>query len=78
MEGLAGRAWIKRQARTAAMICLLIGRGSPLDFYPGVPVQWVFLGLGVAFLLLSWLEPQRARGAHRDGHPTARYGAAPR
>ena len=66
-------SWLKRQALTAAVVCLLIAFAL-WHFYPGVPAQWVFLGLGVALLLLSLaLNTGEARSAM--GTRTARYGA---
>jgi ABC-type uncharacterized transport system involved in gliding motility auxiliary subunit len=66
-------SWLKRQALTAAVVCLLIAFAL-WHFYPGVPAQWVFLGLGVVLLLLSLaLNTGEARSAM--GTRTARYGA---
>ena len=66
-------SWLKRQALTAAAVCLLIAFAL-WHFYPGVPAQWVFLGLGVVLLLLSLaLNTGEARSAM--GTRTARYGA---
>ena len=66
-------SWLKRHALTAAVVCLLIAFAL-WHFYPGVPAQWVFLGLGVALLLLSLaLNTGEARSAM--GTRTARYGA---
>lgn len=66
-------SWLKRQALTAAVVCLLIAFAL-WHFYPGVPAQWVFLGLGVVLLLLSLaLNMGEARSAM--GTRTARYGA---
>ena len=63
---------LKRQAVTGAVVCLLVAAALRL-FYPGVPAQWVFLGLGVALLLLSLiLNAREARTAM--GTRTARYG----
>jgi ABC-type uncharacterized transport system involved in gliding motility auxiliary subunit len=63
---------LKRQAVTGAVVCLLVA-GALRLFYPGVPAQWVFLGLGVALLLLSLiLNAREARTAM--GTRTARYG----
>ena len=42
---------LKRQALSAAVICLLAGIVLGL-FYPGVPARWVLLGLGGLLLLL--------------------------
>jgi ABC-type uncharacterized transport system involved in gliding motility auxiliary subunit len=64
---------LKRHALTAAVVCLLVAFAL-WNFYPGVPGQWVFLGLGGAFLLLSLaLNTGEARSAM--GTRTARYGA---
>jgi ABC-type uncharacterized transport system involved in gliding motility auxiliary subunit len=66
-------SWLKRHALTAAVVCLLIAFAL-WHFYPGVPAQWVFLGLGVVLLLLSLaLNTGEARSAM--GTRTARYGA---
>ncbi|HVD76049.1 MAG TPA: GldG family protein [Vicinamibacteria bacterium] len=66
-------SWLKRHALTAAVVCLLIAFAL-WHFYPGVPAQWVFLGLGGALLLLSLaLNTGEARSAM--GTRTARYGA---
>ena len=66
-------SWLKRHALTAAVVSLLIAFAL-WHFYPGVPAQWVFLGLGVALLLLSLaLNTGEARSAM--GTRTARYGA---
>jgi ABC-type uncharacterized transport system involved in gliding motility auxiliary subunit len=55
------------------VVCLLIAFAL-WHFYPGVPAQWVFLGLGVVLLLLSLaLNTGEARSAM--GTRTARYGA---
>jgi len=63
---------IKRQAVTAAVVCLLVAAALWI-FYPGVPARWVFLGLGVFFLLLSLvLNAREARTA--IGTRTVRYG----
>ncbi|HET8529972.1 MAG TPA: Gldg family protein [Methylomirabilota bacterium] len=63
---------LKGHALTAAVICLVLWAGSAF-LYP-LPVQWVFLGLGVAFLLLAViLNAREARTAM--GTRTARYGA---
>jgi hypothetical protein len=63
---------IKRQAVTAAVVCLLVAAALWI-FYPGVPARWVFLGLGVFFLLLSLvLNAREARTAM--GTRTVRYG----
>jgi ABC-type uncharacterized transport system involved in gliding motility auxiliary subunit len=65
--------WLKRHTVTAAVICLLVS-AALWHFYPGVPAQWLFLGLGVALLLLSLaLNAGQARSAM--GTRTARYGA---
>jgi len=65
-------ALIKRQSVTAAVVCLLVAAALAL-FYPGVPARWVFLGLGVFFLLLSLvLNAREARTAM--GTRTVRYG----
>ena len=62
---------LKRQAVTGAVICLLVG--AALRFFYPLPVQWVFLGLGVVLLLLSLvLNAREARSAM--GTRTARYG----
>jgi ABC-type uncharacterized transport system involved in gliding motility auxiliary subunit len=64
---------IKRHTVSAAAACLLVAAALWL-FYPGVPAQWVFLGLGVALLLLALaLNARAARSAM--GTRTARYGA---
>src|SRR5258707_5843111 len=64
---------LKRHALTAAVVCLLVAFAL-WSFYPGVPGQWVFLGLGGTFLLLSLaLNTGEARSAM--GTRTARYGA---
>src|SRR5258707_10726179 len=64
---------LKRHALTAAVVCLLVAFAL-WSFYPGVPAQWVFLGLGVVLLLLSLaLNTGEARSAM--GTRTARYGA---
>ena len=66
-------SWLKRHTVTAAVISLLLA-GALWLFYPGVPAQWVFLGLGAALLLLSLaLNAGEARSAM--GTRTARYGA---
>jgi ABC-type uncharacterized transport system involved in gliding motility auxiliary subunit len=66
-------SWLKRHALTAAVVSLLIAFAL-WHFYPGVPAQWVFLGLGVVLLLLSLaLNTGEARSA--IGTRTARYGA---
>jgi ABC-type uncharacterized transport system involved in gliding motility auxiliary subunit len=66
-------SWLKRHALTAAVVSLLIAFAL-WHFYPGVPAQWVFLGLGVVLLLLSLaLNTGEARSAM--GTRTARYGA---
>ncbi len=66
-------SWLKRHALTAAVVCLLVAFAL-WHFYPGVPAQWVFLGLGGALLLLSLaLNTGEARSAM--GTRTARYGA---
>jgi len=63
---------LKRQALSAAVICLLAGIVLGL-FYPGVPARWVLLGLGGLLLLLSLaLNIREARAAM--GTRTARYG----
>ncbi|HTI56367.1 MAG TPA: GldG family protein [Verrucomicrobiae bacterium] len=62
---------LKRQAVTGAVICLLIA--AALRYLYPLPVQWVFLGLGVLLLLLSLvLNAREARAAM--GTRTARYG----
>src|SRR5258705_11190011 len=64
---------LKRHALTAAVVCLVAALAL-WSFYPGVPRQWVFLGLGGASLLLSLaLNTGEARSAM--GTRTARYGA---
>jgi ABC-type uncharacterized transport system involved in gliding motility auxiliary subunit len=66
-------SWLKRHALTAAVVCLLVAFAL-WHFYPGVPAQWVFLGLGGALLLLSLaLNAGETRAAM--GTRTARYGA---
>ncbi len=66
-------SFLKRQTVSAAVVCLLVAAALWL-FYPGVPAQWVFLGLAAAFLLLSLvLNAREARSAM--GTRTARYGA---
>jgi len=66
-------SWLKRHTVTAAVISLLLA-GALWLFYPGVPAQWVFLGLGAALLLLSLaLNAGEARSAM--GTRTVRYGA---
>jgi len=66
-------SWLKRHTSTAAVVSLLLA-GALWLFYPGVPAQWVFLGLGAALLLLSLaLNAGEARSAM--GTRTARYGA---
>jgi len=65
------KSLLKAHAVTAAVICLLLWAGSEL-LYP-LPVRWVFLGLGVAFLLLALiLNARETRSAM--GTRTARYG----
>ena len=64
---------LKRHSVTAAVICLLVAVAL-WHFYPGVPAQWAFLGLGGALLLLALaLNAAEARSAM--GTRTARYGA---
>jgi ABC-type uncharacterized transport system involved in gliding motility auxiliary subunit len=66
-------SWVKRQVLSGAVICLLVAAALTL-FYPGVPARWVFLGLGVALLLLALvLNAREARRAM--GTRTVRYGA---
>jgi gliding motility-associatede transport system auxiliary component len=66
-------SFLKRHTLTAAVVCLLVAFAL-WSFYPGVPGQWVFLGLGGALLLLSLaLNTGEARTAM--GTRTARYGA---
>jgi ABC-type uncharacterized transport system involved in gliding motility auxiliary subunit len=66
-------SWLKRHALTVAVVCLLVAFAL-WHFYPGVPAQWVFLGLGGALLLLSLaLNAGETRSAL--GTRTARYGA---
>jgi ABC-type uncharacterized transport system involved in gliding motility auxiliary subunit len=66
-------SFLKRQAVSVAVVCLLVAAALWL-FYPGVPARWVFLGLGAAFLLLSLvLNAREARSAM--GTRTVRYGA---
>ena len=66
-------SWLKRHTLTAAVVSLLIAFAL-WHFYPGVPAQWVFLGLGGVLLLLSLaLNTGEARSAM--GTRTARYGA---
>jgi ABC-type uncharacterized transport system involved in gliding motility auxiliary subunit len=66
-------SFLKRHTLTAAVVCLLVAFAL-WNFYPGVPGQWVFLGLGGALLLLSLaLNTGEARTAM--GTRTARYGA---
>ena len=45
-------SWLKRHTVTAAVISLLLAGALWLS-YPGVPAQWVFLGLGAAALLAA-------------------------
>ena len=58
---------IKRQAVTAAVVCLLVAAALWI-FYPGVPARWVFLGLGVFFLSQALLQnaPPTPRISHPD------------
>jgi hypothetical protein len=66
-------SFLKRHTLTAAVVSLLVAFAL-WNFYPGVPGQWVFLGLGGALLLLSLaLNTGEARTAM--GTRTARYGA---
>ena len=66
-------SFLKRHTLTAAVVCLLLAFAL-WNFYPGVPGQWLFLGLGGALLLLSLaLNSGEARTAM--GTRTARYGA---
>ena len=67
-------SWIGRHALTGAVICLLVAAALAL-FYPGVPARWLFLGLGVALLLLALVL--NAREARRAlGTRSVRYGAS--
>jgi ABC-type uncharacterized transport system involved in gliding motility auxiliary subunit len=66
-------SWLKRHTLTAAIVCLLIAFAL-WHFYPGVPAQWVFLGLGGALLLLS-LAFNAGEARTAMGTRTARYGA---
>ncbi|HSE05599.1 MAG TPA: GldG family protein [Methylomirabilota bacterium] len=64
---------LKRHAVTAAAVSLLVAVAL-WHFYPGMPAQWAFLGLGGALLLLALaLNAAEARSAM--GTRTARYGA---
>jgi ABC-type uncharacterized transport system involved in gliding motility auxiliary subunit len=65
--------WIKRHTLTAAVVCLLVAFAL-WHFYPGVPAQWLFLGLGGALLLLS-LAFNAGEARTAMGTRTARYGA---
>jgi ABC-type uncharacterized transport system involved in gliding motility auxiliary subunit len=66
-------SWLKRHTLTAAVVSLLLAFAL-WHFYPGVPAQWLFLGLGGALLLLSLaFNAGEARSAM--GTRTARYGA---
>jgi ABC-type uncharacterized transport system involved in gliding motility auxiliary subunit len=65
------KSLLKAHAVTAAVICLLLWAGS--EFLYPLPVRWVFLGLGAAFLLLALiLNARETRSAM--GTRTARYG----
>jgi len=66
-------SWLKRHTLTAAIVCLLVAFAL-WHFYPGVPAQWVFLGLGGALLLLS-LAFNAGEARTAMGTRTARYGA---
>ena len=66
-------SWLKRHTLTAAIVSLLIAVAL-WHFYPGVPAQWVFLGLGGALLLLS-LAFNAGEARTAMGTRTARYGA---
>ncbi len=66
-------SWLKRHTLTAAIVCLLLAFAL-WHFYPGVPAQWVFLGLGGALLLLS-LAFNAGEARTAMGTRTARYGA---
>jgi hypothetical protein len=65
--------WIKRHTLTAAVVCLLVAFAL-WHFYPGLPAQWLFLGLGGALLLLS-LAFNAGEARTAMGTRTARYGA---
>jgi len=65
--------WLKRHTLTAAVVSFLIAFAL-WHFYPGVPAQWVFLGLGGALLLLS-LAFNAGAARTAMGTRTARYGA---
>jgi hypothetical protein len=65
------KSLLKAHAVTAAVLCLVLWAGS--EFLYPLPVKWVFLGLGVAFLLLALtLNARETRSAM--GTRTARYG----
>jgi ABC-type uncharacterized transport system involved in gliding motility auxiliary subunit len=65
--------WLKRHTLTAAVVSLLLAL-TLWHFYPGVPAQWLFLGLGGALLLLS-LAFNSGEARTAMGTRTARYGA---
>jgi gliding motility-associatede transport system auxiliary component len=65
--------WLKRHTLTAAVVSLLLALAL-WHFYPGVPAQWLFLGLGGALLLLS-LAFNAGEARTAMGTRTARYGA---
>jgi ABC-type uncharacterized transport system involved in gliding motility auxiliary subunit len=66
-------SWLKRHTLTAAVVSLLLALAL-WHFYPGVPAQWLFLGLGGALLLLS-LAFNAGEARTAMGTRTARYGA---